>query len=153
MLWHKLTSPQGRLGPAPGVMSLPLVMSSFRLLARKVHMQSLSLLYTFLLDISTSSDPPVANNSPIFLLKPVLNSALFIVFLAHNPSGAKPVDYHSYRSFLLIYIYRTMSVCFCFCLYTELRRFVQNNKEFIWFFNATVRLWKCSGNVAATLCV
>ncbi len=61
-----------------------------------------------------------------------LNSALFDVFLAHNlfyaPSGAKTVDYHSFRSFLLVYLSRNVSVCFCFCFYKGLRWFVRKNQ-------------------------
>ena len=37
--------------------------------------------------------------------------------------GAKPGDYDSSRSFLLIYICRNVSVCFCFSFYKELRQF------------------------------
>ncbi len=37
--------------------------------------------------------------------------------------GAKPGDYDSSRSFLLIYLWRNMSVCFCFIFYIELRQF------------------------------
>jgi hypothetical protein len=54
------------------LMGLPggsLVMSSSRLAARKGHMKLLSLFYTLLVVINTSADPPVANKSPIFLLK------------------------------------------------------------------------------------
>jgi hypothetical protein len=55
------------------LMGLPggsLVMSSSRLAARKAHIQTLSLLLYLLIVINTSADPPVANNSPIFLFKP-----------------------------------------------------------------------------------
>jgi hypothetical protein len=117
------------------LMGLPwgsLVMSSSRLSARKVHMQSLSLLYIFLNVKNTSADPPVANNWPIFFYKTVLNSALCDVFLTHNlfyaASGAKPVDYHRCRSLLLIYPCRNVSVCFSFRFYKELRRFARKNK-------------------------
>ncbi len=37
--------------------------------------------------------------------------------------GAKSGDYDSSRSFLLKYLWRNMSVCFCFSFYIELRQF------------------------------
>ncbi len=61
-----------------------------------------------------------------------LNSALFDVFMAHNLfyalSGAKPVDYHSSCSSLLVYLCCKESVCFCFRFYKELRWFERKNQ-------------------------
>jgi hypothetical protein len=112
------------------LMGLPggfLVMSFSWLAARKGHMKLLSLFYTFLVVINTSADPPVANKSPIFLL----NLPETVLFLAHDlfygSSGAKPVDYHSSRSFLLIYLCRNLSVCFSLLFYKELRWLARKN--------------------------
>ncbi len=78
------------------------------------------------------------------LLEPVLH-------LFHGMSGAKSADYHSSWSFLSIYLCWNVSFCIYLCFGTQLGRF--GAKEFfkIVFFNVTVKLWKCSENIAATI--
>ncbi len=81
----------------------------------------------------------------------IVNSAIFDVSIAHNSPGAKSADYHGSCCFLLIHLCRNVSFCFYLCFDRQLRRFGAKEifKKII--FNVTVKLWKCSENIAATL--
>ncbi len=130
-----------------GEMDLPrsLVMSSSRLAARTAP---------FLPVKTISVDPPEGTNL-IKLSFSIVNSAFIDVSIAHNlfhgTSGAKSTDYHGSCSFLLIHLCWNVSFCSYLCFSRQLRWF--GAKELIkkYFFNATVKPWKCSGNIAATL--
>ncbi len=54
-------------------------------------------------------------------------------------------------SFLSIYLCWVVYFCFYLCFGTQLRRFGVKELFKKVFFYVTVKLWKCSGNIAATL--
>ncbi len=108
--------------------------------------RSLDLLRDFALTLNSESKglQPGEPHLRKVLLEPVLH-------LFHGMSGAKSADYHGSCSFLSICLCWNLSFCSYLCFGTQLRRFGQKNFSKKLFFNVTVKLLKCSGNIAATL--
>jgi hypothetical protein len=90
---------------------------------------------------------------PDLLLLHLRNSVLpKALNLFHGTSGARSEDCPCSCAFLLIHLRPNATVCFYFCFGRKLRWFcVKKTIKKILFFNRTVKLRKCSGNIAATL--
>ncbi len=89
---------------------------------------------------------------PDLLLLHLRNSALpKALNLYHGTSGARSEDCPCSCAFLLIHLRPNATVCFIFLFWQKAEMVLRKKTIKILFFKRTVKLWKCSGKIAATL--